>query len=194
MATQPVPTRPLVLSSSTARLTVPVPAEPLSAWLTSEELAQEFHHATSSIQDDPLPDEEEDDEGATQSPLSVEPQVKLLARFLSFATDQQQGKPNAELLHVLLAAYNRFNELFLTTVNVHSLVQSFQPETRTEILTAYYKAFAAARTAFGPQRVKIAHSSALIEAARAGKADMYALFGGQGVNEVCDHLNYSAEC
>jgi fatty acid synthase subunit beta len=64
------------------------------------------------------------------------------------------------------------------------LVQSFEPEARTEILTAYYHAFAVAREALGESKVALAHPSALLEAAKKGEAELYALFGGQGVNEV----------
>jgi hypothetical protein len=32
--------------------------------------------------------------------------------------------------------------------------------------------------------VALAHPSALLEAAKKGEAELYALFGGQGVNEV----------
>lgn len=185
-STSPAPTRPLILHSSTGtRVAVPVPASPLSAWLTGETLAQDFHD--SLLAQDEAPVATEVEEGAVVTPPSIEPQVKLLSRFLSFAADKLSASASGdqELAQVLLAAYKRFNELFLPVINIHSLVQSFQPEVRLEVLKAYYKAFSAAREALGASQVKVAHPSALLEATKKGDAELYALFGGQGVNEVC---------
>lgn len=179
----PTPTRPLILHSSSTRLSVPVPASPLAAWIASETLAQEFHDSRVGL-DEPEPSTEVED-GAVQTPATNEPQVKLLARFLSFVADRLDGE-NAD---VLLAAYDRFNELFLSSVNIHSLVQAFEPESRAEVLAAYFKAFAVARQALG-SRVKLAHTSALIESAKKGESELYALFGGQGVNEVSTSVQW----
>ena len=174
----PTPTRPLILHSATVRVSIPVPSAPLAAWIASETLAQEFHDSRAGL-DEPEPATEVE-EGAIQSPASNEPHVKLLARFLDFVSDRL----NQENSDVLLAAYDRFNELFLSVVNIHSLVQSFEPETRTEVLAAYFKTFAVAREALGESKVKLAHTSALIESAKKGESELYALFGGQGSNEV----------
>lgn len=173
----PTPTRPLILHSSSARVTIPVPASPLSAWIASETLAQEFHDSRVGLDEaEPVAEVEE---GVAQV-SSTEPQIKLLSRFLVFVSDRLD-KENSD---VLLAAYDRFNELFLSVVNIHSLVQSFDPETRAEVLTSYFKAFATARGALGESKVKLAHTSALIESAKKGDSELYALFGGQGSNEV----------
>lgn len=163
------PTRPLIIHSSSARVSIPVAASPLSAWVASEVLAQEFHDSLAP--EATIPDEED-------AEPTNEPQVKLLARFLSFAAD----KASDDVLPVLRAAYDRFTELFLATSNVHSLVQAFEPETRAEVLKAYFKAFAVGRE-LGSD-FKVAHPSALLSAAKKGDAELYALFGGQGVNEV----------
>lgn len=164
------PTRPLVLHADAARVSIPVAASPLSAWVASEVLAQEFHETL--VSDAVIPDEDAEP--------TNEPQVKLLARFLAFAADKASA--SAEVLPVLRAAYDRFNELFLSTVNIHSLVQAFEPESRAEILKAYFKAFAVGREL--GSFFEVAHASALLSAAKKGEAELYALFGGQGVNEV----------
>lgn len=177
----PTPTRPLVLHSPQARISIPVPASPLSAWVASEVLAQDFHDARAGLDEEVAAPVELED-GAEPAPASNEPQVKLLARFLAFVADKQSTSQSSELGQVLLATYERFNELFLSTINIHSLVQSFEPEARTEILTAYYQGFAVARAT--DANIKVAHTSALLEAAKKGDAELYALFGGQGVNEV----------
>jgi fatty acid synthase subunit beta len=172
----PTPTRPLVLHSSAARISIPVPASPLSAWVASEVLAQDFHDSRAGLDDEePLP-VEETEEGAVKPAPSNEPQDKVSVG------------DSAELAQVLFAAYERFNELFLSSLNVHSLVQSFEPEARAEVLTAYFKAFTVARAVLGNDKVKIAHASALLQAAKNGEAELYGLFGGQGVNEVSAEL------
>ncbi|RXK40211.1 hypothetical protein M231_02485 [Tremella mesenterica] len=176
------PTRPLVLHSPAARISILVPASPLSAWVESEVLAQDFHDSRLGLDDAAIVNEPDDE--ALNLPVSNEPQVKLLARFLSFVADKVSGAHGSETCQVLLASYNRFNELFLSTINIHSLVQSFEPEARAEILTAYFKAFDTARSLLGPQQVRLAHPSALLEAAKTGSAELYGVFGGQGVNET----------
>lgn len=176
------PTRPLVLHSTSARVSLPVPASPLSAWVASEVLAQDFHDSRAGLDDDFVAPVDEDDE--VVEPTN-EPQVKLLARFLSFAAGKvTSSTSNSDLSQVLLAAYDRFNELFLGATNIQSLVEGYEPEIRAEVLQAYYKAFAAARATLGDSKVKVANTSALLEASKDGKAEIYALFGGQGVNEV----------
>lgn len=178
------PTRPLVLHSTLARVSLPVPASPLSAWVASEVLAQDFHDSRAGLDDD-VASPTEDEDGAVIEPTN-EAQVKLLARFLSFAADKvNSGSSNSDLAQVLVAGYDRFNELFLTSNNIQSLVEEYDSEIRAEVLGAYYKAFAAARAALGDSKVKVANPSALLEASKEGKAELYALFGGQGVNDVC---------
>lgn len=177
------PTRPLVLHSSTARVSLPVPASPLSAWVASEVLAQDFHDSRAGIEDDVLPPVDEDEDAVVEP--TNEPQVKLLARFLSFAADKINSSPNnSDLSQVLVAGYDRFNELFLSSNNIQTLVEGYESDARAEVLKAYYKAFAAARAALGDSKVKVANPSALLEASKEGKAELYALFGGQGVNDV----------
>lgn len=181
------PTRPLILHSSTARVTINVPATPISAYIASETLGQEFHDSRLGL--DEAEQTPEVEEGVVAA-ASTEPQIKLLSRFLVFVSDRV-NKENAE---VLLAAYERFNELFLSVVNIHSLVQSFDPETRAEVLTSYFQAFAVAREALGDKKVKLAHTSALIESAKKGESELYALFGGQGSNEVSLELGPLTIC
>ena len=185
------PTRPLVLHSSAARVSILVPASPLSAWVASEVLAQDFHDSRVGLDDEPLPVVADEEEGAIKAPASNEPQVKLLARFLAFVSDRASLAASPELSQVLLAAYKRFNELFLPVLCVQSLVQSFDPEARAEILTAYFKAFDVLRRLVGSDDVSIAHPSALLEAAKTGDAELYAVFGGQGHNEVSPKLQLS---
>jgi fatty acid synthase subunit beta len=177
-----IPTRPLVLHSPSARVSIPVAASPLSAWVQSETLSQQFHDSRIGVEDDIIPVEE--DEDAVKTPPSNEPQVKLLARFLGFTADRASADSTSEVSQVLSAAFDRFNELFLGSENIHTLVENYERDVRAEVLSAYYKAFAVGRQTLGEGKLKVAHPSALLGAANAGEAELYALFGGQGVNEV----------
>lgn len=181
------PTRPLVLHSTTARVSLLVPASPLSAWVASEVLAQDFHDSRAGAEEDIVPEIDEDDEAALALGPSNEPQVKLLARFLAFAADKTSSP---EISQVLLAALERFNELFLSSSSIQTLVEAYEAEDRAEVLKAYYKAFAAARRVLGDSKVKVGTTSALLEASKEGKAELYALFGGQGVNDVSPFSSY----
>jgi fatty acid synthase subunit beta len=147
--------------------------------VASEVLAQDFHDSRAGLDEDIAPVVDDEDE-ISAGPTN-EPQVKLLARFLAFAADKTSSP---ELSQVLLAAIERFNELFLSSVSIQTLVEGYEAEDRAEVLKAYYKAFAAARETLGESKVKIGNSSALLDASRQGKAELYALFGGQGVNDV----------
>ena len=176
--------RALTLHSPTARVSIPVPASPLSAWVTSEVLAQDFHDWQTTIDQGFQEPDAEDDASPSRASRALEAQAVLLARFLSFTSDRITASETSELGDVLLAGYRRFNELFLASANIHSLVQHFEPESRTEILTAYFKAFTVSRAVLGDSKVPVAHSSALLDGAKRGTAELYAIFGGQGVNEV----------
>lgn len=178
------PSRPLVIHSPAARVSIPVAASPLSAWVQSETLSQQFHDSRIGQDDEQPVVEEELEEGAVRPPPSNEPQVKLLARFLGFTADRLSSETNSEVSQVLSSAFDRFNELFLSSTSIHTLVEAYEPEVRAEVLSAYFKAFAIGRKELGEGKLKVAHPSALLGAANAGQAELYALFGGQGVNEV----------
>jgi fatty acid synthase subunit alpha len=87
---------------------------------------------------------------------------------------------------VLLASLSHFTANFLTASNsdVHSLVQSYDPDSRKEILSAYFKALSLLESKYGKAAVPKQPKSGLFAAAEKGEAEIYALFGGQGTNEV----------
>jgi fatty acid synthase subunit beta, fungi type len=176
-------TRPLVIHSSASRISIPISTSQLSDFIASETLAQEFHDSEVG-KDESVAPAGDDIDDERKAALAQEAQVKLLARFLTFNSDKITSSPTSDLGPILLASYERFNDLFLKSANIHSLVQSFEPDTRAEILAAYFKAFTVSRAVLGESKVNVAHSSALLEAAKKGEAELYALFGGQGVNEV----------
>ena len=73
----------------------------------------------------------------------------------------------------------------MSTSDVHTLTASFTPDTRKDILTGYFAALATLESRVAsPEDVPRAPRSALLTAAKSGKASIYGLFGGQGTNEV----------
>jgi fatty acid synthase subunit alpha len=72
----------------------------------------------------------------------------------------------------------------LSTSDIHTLTASFASDTRKDILTGYFAALAALESRATSPDVLRAHRSALLNAAKSGKAAIYGLFGGQGANEV----------
>lgn len=75
-----------------------------------------------------------------------------------------------------------FTSSYLSTQDIHSLTSNFDVEVRKIVLSAYFQAVAAlqAQNASVPTNPQ----SALLPAAYSGSASVYALFGGQGTNEV----------
>jgi fatty acid synthase subunit alpha len=71
----------------------------------------------------------------------------------------------------------------LSKRDIHSLAATFDADVRKTVLTSYFLAISALE-AHVPDQVPRAPQSALLNAAASGEAEIYALFGGQGTNEV----------
>lgn len=181
-------TRPLVLQHATTRLSIPIPSSS-EAWIAAEVIREEFYH---SIEGDAdlveIVTQEFDDEGnPVQAVATTEPQVKLISKFLAFVNDKvvSSGKPSkTDASQILLSSFEAFNRSFLANQAVHSLVQGYDVDIRAKVLAAYYKAFSTLRAVYGASEVELVQTSALFKAAAEGQAELYALFGGQGINEV----------
>ena len=76
----------------------------------------------------------------------------------------------------------RQRSTYLATKDIHSLTSTFGTNTRRTVLTAYFLAAAALKTREIDASPK--QESALLAAALSKKASVFALFGGQGTNEV----------
>lgn len=85
---------------------------------------------------------------------------------------------------VLQAALKQFTSQFLSSTDIHTLTATYSPETRKDILSGYFAALATLEARVAPAEVPRAPQSALLTAAKSGKASIYGLFGGQGTNEV----------
>lgn len=139
-------------------------------------------------QDLPQPEPTHDDNGEPIAP-SQQPKIALLASFMDFITSRiasTDASSNGPAYAVLLASLAHFTAAFLTasTTDVHSLVQAYDPDSRKEILSAYFRTLSALEAKFGASQVPRQPKSGLFAAAEKGEAELYALFGGQGTNEV----------
>jgi fatty acid synthase subunit beta len=76
-----------------------------------------------------------------------------------------------------------FTSSYLATKDIHSLCASYSIDTRKTVLSAYYRAVAALESR-GNTTIPRQPESALLKATKSGKASIFALFGGQGTNEV----------
>lgn len=116
---------------------------------------------------------------------SEEAQVEFAARFLglvatSVAADSQSTTARTALL---LNVHKHFTSAHLSTQDIHNLTASYTTDTRKAILAGYFASIAALQEQ-GVSDIPRQPHSALLEAASNGKASLYALFGGQGTNEV----------
>lgn len=196
--------RPLQLNTASTQVRIPVPVAPYEAWIAAVVLRDDFHRASPTIWSDAERDvltieeekaqDEDEDEGesstaqqqAKKKQKSLEAQLVLTSKFLAFlATKIEVGKRGRSTheFKVLESAWIFFNRQFLgDTVDVHKLVASLDVDVRSSVLCAYYEAFvlldAASAAVPGIQTPK------LLSLAEKGGVELFALFGGQGTNEV----------
>jgi hypothetical protein len=190
--------RPLVLQHlpSGARVSIPVSSDH-QAW-TVADVARErfvgFLDSDADVElslvagedDTPTADDEDVDQEAKRDAAKTEREILLLSHFLRFLTSTTAN--NTLVVDLLLAAFAHFVNTHLTPSgkDVHSLVSSLDNEKRRIVLRAFYEAREALRVAraptppepvgrlFGPDRIDAGDR----------QKEIYALFGGQGTNEV----------
>lgn len=110
--------------------------------------------------------------------------VELFALFLRFVAERLDADVQAAAARTVLLvdALKHFTSSYLSEQDIHYVVAAFDTDARKTVLSAYYFSLAALE-----QRgvsVPRAPVSALLQAAEKGEASIYALFGGQGTNEV----------
>jgi fatty acid synthase subunit alpha len=81
---------------------------------------------------------------------------------------------------LLLNVFNYFTSTCLATRNIHSLTSTFDTDTRRTVLTVYFLAAAALKEFDASPK----QESAFLAAALSKKASVFALFVGQGTNDV----------
>ncbi|QRV90063.1 fatty acid synthase subunit beta [Ceratobasidium sp. AG-Ba] len=177
-----ITTRPLIIQSGAARVSFPVPATG-SAWIAAEVLREEFKNEY--IPRDVPQVEQSEDEPQANSTAALEAQVELAAAFLGSVASKisSDAQSTSARVQVLEAAASHFTTQFLSKRDVHTLAATFDSEVRKQVLTSYFAAVSALET-HAPAHVPRGPQSALFKAAASGDAEIYALFGGQGTNEV----------
>lgn len=133
----------------------------------------------------PLNDNDDDDDAEERAKESDERQLALAAHFLKHVAERTEiGSDTA--LHtgqVLASSFAFFHARFLPqrdNDDVHSLAAALMPDVRKLVLAAYF--LARSRLQQLGEHVPVA-KSALLEHA-GDDVQLYALFGGQGMNEV----------
>jgi fatty acid synthase subunit alpha, fungi type len=145
-------------------------------WIAAEVLRDEFIHAQSV--DDAQPELDEAGEATTL----------FFARFLSFVADRvratsEDTPEHAARLAVLLKAVSHFTTTLLSGIDIHSLVASYEHEARKKVLSAFYVAHAIL-VKYNVEGTPKLPTPSLLAEALSGRASVFALFGGQGINEV----------
>lgn len=87
---------------------------------------------------------------------------------------------------VLKSSLHHFTATFLTSQNteIHNLTATFDADVRKKVLTSYFLGLSTLEASLPAADVPRPPSSALFAAAAKGDASVFAIFGGQGTNEV----------
>ncbi|KAI9439787.1 fatty acid synthase [Lactarius indigo] len=170
-----ISSRPLAIQVGSLRVSIPV-STCSNEWIAGEVLRDEFIHAQSI------------DDAQTEIDEAGEATTLFFARFLGFVADRVRATPedapeHAARLAVLLKAVSHFTTTLLSDIDIHSLVASYEHEARKKVLSAFYVAHAILVKYNVEGTPKLATPSLLAEAL-SGRASVFALFGGQGINEV----------
>ncbi|KAG5638483.1 hypothetical protein H0H81_012415 [Sphagnurus paluster] len=172
---QGIPTRPLILTLGQIRVSIPVSTSP-DEWIAAEVLRDDFAHNQTLIDAvDATAQLENQDEATTE----------LVASFLDFVAQRLHEEQDSipARTSVLLNVLKFFTSSYLSTKDVHTLSSGFDTGVRKTVLSAYFQAIAALQSQ-NVTDIPTCPESALLAAATSGKASIYALFGGQGTNEV----------
>jgi fatty acid synthase subunit alpha, fungi type len=149
----------------------------LDEWTAAEVLKDEFTHNQS---------QRDDLDTTAQLENEAEATVELSARFLTHVAKSITKDPQS--IHartaLLLNVLKYFTSTYLTTKDIHSLTSTFDIDTRKTVLSAYFLSIAALKAQDIDASIPKQPESVLLTAALSNKASVFALFGGQGTNEV----------
>ncbi|EKM78079.1 hypothetical protein AGABI1DRAFT_61049 [Agaricus bisporus var. burnettii JB137-S8] len=169
-----IASRPLIVAQGRVRISVPVSTK-TDEWIAAEVLRDEFIHAQSLDAADASSVIEDESEAT----------VDLAAKFLAHVASNidNDSQSTEARIRLLLNVLKHFTSSYLATKDIHSLCASYSIDTRKTVLSAYYRAVAALENK-DSSSIPRQPESALLDAAKSGKASIFALFGGQGTNEV----------
>jgi fatty acid synthase subunit alpha, fungi type len=144
-------------------------------WIAAEVLRDEFLHAQSLL----------DAIETTEDTDLAEATVELATKFLTYISqnihEAEESTPARTAL--LFSVFKHFTSTYLSVKDVHSLTASYDIEVRKAVLISYFQAFAVLQEQ-GVTDIPQQPNSALLAAAARGDASIFAVFGGQGTNEV----------
>jgi len=95
-------------------------------------------------------------------------------------SDPDSSRPRTNLLYNV---FKHFAESYLRSQDVHTFTSTFDLDVRRTVIASYFKALATLDSS-GITDIPRQPPSALLAAAKDGDASIYAVFGGQGTNEV----------
>ena len=112
----------------------------------------------------------------------------LFACFIGFVANRVRATPedtpeHTALLVILLRAVSHFTITLLSDIDIHFLVASYEHEMRMKVLFTFYIAHAILVKYAIEGTPKLATHSLLAETLL-GRALIFSLFGGQGINEI----------
>ena len=157
------------------QVSIPVSTQ-VDEWIAAEVLRDDFIHSQTQL-------DATDDVAQSESPSQAS--VDLFTRFLAFIAQKVSDAPDSTKarISVLTSVLMHFVSSYLTDTDLFSFVNPFDTEVRTRVLAAYFIARATLENHNIPD-VPGTPPSALFTAAEDSEASIYALFGGQGTNEV----------
>ncbi|KAJ7082184.1 hypothetical protein B0H15DRAFT_803293 [Mycena belliarum] len=110
----------------------------------------------------------------------AEATVELAAHFFGYVAPRLHQIPKSAAAHT----FKHFTTAYLHTKDIHSLAASYDIEVRKAVLASYLLALAALRESKVTADLLSLPHPALLTAVAAGKVSVFALFGGQGTDEV----------
>ncbi|GAA5867928.1 hypothetical protein JCM8547_003416 [Rhodosporidiobolus lusitaniae] len=183
-------TRPLVLlhSPSQTRLSINVQSTP-QEWIAAEvarDTFQDWLHASEKAGnlvgfEAAELDEEESGEKSNETELVLNAYfLTHVANLLPFPATATSPATAA----VLLSAFSHFSFTFLQGTDIHSLAASLPAPVRALAISSFFLARTKLEVEGLGKVIPQASQSALLQNVEAKQAEVYALFGGQGMNEV----------
>lgn len=145
-------------------------------WISAEILRESFIHSQ-KLQDTI--------DTTAQLENASEASIELFARFLSYLAENLNSHPDSSRprINLLYNAFSHFTESYLVSQDVHTLASTFDLDVRRTVISSYFKALTALESN-GATEIPRQPPPALFTAANEGDASAYAVFGGQGTNEV----------
>ncbi|KAI8855120.1 acyl transferase domain-containing protein [Chytridium lagenaria] len=125
----------------------------------------------------------------SQEVTPIELTIELLQRALDRASSGESSA-SFDALPFVAVVFLHFHDAFLAKNNIHTVTRDLTQSARTTVLRTYYAALATLqRQGLVSRDEYLPRPSALVAAVEAGRASLFAVFGGQGnVEDYFDEL------